>query len=101
MQPEKLPKDCEMIRQLNHYALIRAVVGWVLAACVIVGALVLSGCAALQSTQGNLEKAAETVVAPEEFEIHYKRDGNTTHYLKKACSGEYCKNPPNSDGPGQ
>lgn len=47
MQPEKLPKNCEMIRQLNRYALIRAVVGWVLAALVIVGALAMSGCAHL------------------------------------------------------
>jgi len=98
MYNNTLPRNCEMIRKLNRYNLIKGIVGWVLAACVIAGALFMSGCAALQSTQGNLEKAAETVVAPEEFEIHYKRDGNTTHYLKRACSGEYCDNSPDKEG---
>lgn len=47
MYPEKLPNDCAMIRQLNRYALIRAAIGWVLALLVIVGALIMSGCAHL------------------------------------------------------
>lgn len=38
--------DCAL-RELRRYTLMRAIIGWILAALVIVGALFLSGCAHL------------------------------------------------------
>lgn len=47
MYNNTLPRDCELIRKLNRYNLIKGVVGWALALLVIVGALIMSGCAHL------------------------------------------------------
>lgn len=51
---------------------------------------VLSGCAAFERTHLNLERALETAVAAERFEVHYLRQGNTSHYLQRACTGSFC-----------
>ena len=64
-----------------------------LSALVAVGVMVTPGCAALQSTANNIESAAGAAVSPEQFELHYKRIGNTIHFLKRSCSGTYCVEP--------
>jgi hypothetical protein len=50
----------------------------------------VSGCSALQTLEGRGAEALETAVNPEQREIHYFRDGNTIHYLKRECSGRFC-----------
>ena len=52
--------------------------------------VLVSGCSALQTLEGRAEQALETVANPEQREIHYYREGNTIHYLKRECSGRFC-----------
>ena len=57
--------------------------------------ILVSGCSTLQTLEERGEAALETAVNPEEREIHYWREGNTIHYLKRECSGKFCvKTPP-------
>ena len=65
MYNNTLPNDCEMIRKLNRYNLIKGLIGWVLAALVIFGALFLSGCASLDPLGSPAAKLIEPKGEPD------------------------------------
>ena len=50
--------------------------------------LILSGC---ENLQERAEEALDTIADPEEREVHYLREGNTIHYLRRECAGRFCE----------
>lgn len=55
--------------------------------------LALAGCTTASTLRDNLEDAADVAVNPEQRELHYIREGNVTHYLRRECSGRFCDGP--------
>ncbi len=54
-------------------------------------AFILGGCTAAQRLEDNAEAALEMAVNPEQRELHYLREGNTSHYYRRECSGKFCE----------
>lgn len=57
---------------------------------VLLLAVFLAGCTTMDTLEDRAEEAADTAVNPERREVHYLREGNTIHYLRRECAGRFC-----------